>query len=443
MKDIRDLVYEEKTSLKNFGVYNMGSQGQMLYDNWILLRVNLKPGIKGFKNRIIRAFNDTFFVCTAVLTNPHSEHNLSYYTEKIELPSIVLPMIHFYLSKLKREYIEITRFLKNIDTEVRGHSDWLQNYNDILLLENSFAGYTEPSLFSRREYQPVFLSSIKWGMITERYKSERIKYIIKYLAKDVDEQKMMAKAIYNAIEDVEYESQNDYYVDDDGNVHHDNVEFPEAKQLCFDLMENDRELYRQNFYDEMSDSAEDSKVENNDEERIIPSSQNQLKKVEITNEVVINKGNKGNPKDSDWDNHLDTVFHPNLNVEAIAKAIEDIKSTKISGIPYWFVLYKVFIELHWIEPKKGKQKSFLIWAKFHFPERYNEKKTDFSDINPVFNNSETNEWNEHTTVTKRGEHYRKLADKAINTFVDTIEGKGWVDRSNYIKEGKKRINEVH
>ena len=68
----RELFYEERKSLKQFGIDNGSSNNKALFEKWILTLTDLRPGESGYTSRILQAFNDAYYSCTLILRFPEN-----------------------------------------------------------------------------------------------------------------------------------------------------------------------------------------------------------------------------------------------------------------------------------------------------------------------------------------------------------------------------------
>ena len=239
----RKLVYEEKTS-KDFEIDIKGSINQKIYDGWILKKIELDPEAPAFYSDISKVFNDAYFVCTVVLMNKTTEIKLAYFKDKISIPSLVYPLVYYYLSNLKSGMLDGKRILILIDNLFRRHEDWKINYDELIEVKGVKDKHSIPlSTFAPRKLDPELLSETSWWNVTS-YKVKEIKRTIGLVAKNSEECKMMAQAIYYAICYTEEENEREVYWDDDGNEYINNVKYPEAKQLCKQILENTEESYK-------------------------------------------------------------------------------------------------------------------------------------------------------------------------------------------------------
>lgn len=61
----RILIYKERLSLEDFGVYESKSFNAVLYDSLMTLD-DLKPWVKGAFHEILRLFNDAYYYLTLI-----------------------------------------------------------------------------------------------------------------------------------------------------------------------------------------------------------------------------------------------------------------------------------------------------------------------------------------------------------------------------------------
>lgn len=127
----RELIYEEKESLIDFGISLDKSINNVLFNEWFFSLPDLRPGDVGFSNRILQTFNDAYYICTVVLTWPSQCcYCLSYYLSKTKLPSVVMPLVYCYLDKVDFKHPAKDLLLKAIETEIK-RKGWEDNYNSI------------------------------------------------------------------------------------------------------------------------------------------------------------------------------------------------------------------------------------------------------------------------------------------------------------------------
>ena len=234
----REIVYCDKTSLELFNIKAEGSLNHLIYKNWMLRRTDLMPGVPNVKKRQIKAFNDAYYICTLALLHNVNVDFVAYCLQRIELPSVVLPLAYFYLSKVKTPPTDVSTLLILLETEIE-RQGWQKNLEAIKTVGGK---KIDASFFAPREITPKLLSSIHWCKATSRFKPKAIKRLISYIAKNSDEMKMMAEAIINGIKEFEWENENDGYFDDEiGEWVKYKYDFTDAYQLCHDVINTNGE----------------------------------------------------------------------------------------------------------------------------------------------------------------------------------------------------------
>ena len=248
----RELIYEEKPSLEDFGINDEGTLNNRIYDEWLLLTKELDPEDEYYYSKITKVFNDAYFMCTVALLSPSKEIKLSYFKNRIKHTSIVYPMVYLYLSLLPNRARNTDRLLKMINNVITNHHGMEKSLTDIITAKK--IGKIEASLFTRRQFTSDFLSTLDWAKITERYNPEEIKKIIYYIAKNEEEREMMAEAILNAAKQSEDEFYNpssyDYEDDNEQNDFENNEpiddyyepDYSEAYQLCTAIIDNSEQV---------------------------------------------------------------------------------------------------------------------------------------------------------------------------------------------------------
>lgn len=243
----RQLIYQERWNITDFDINKDGSLNKKLYDEWLLKRPDLHPEKPGVFSRKLSAFNDAYFMCTLLLLyKDDCENALPYLVGKTSLPSIVIPMVYFYLSGLKDKTDSINRFLTSIETAAENDENWKRNLEDIQNLK-SVKGKTNESIFKLREINQESLSKINyqiWAKATNNFSRTCIKNIIKRVAKKYERQLIIAEAINSAAikdENIKNAEMNDdgqdYYDDQDNWEEVDLGEIPDPICLTNDIVE--------------------------------------------------------------------------------------------------------------------------------------------------------------------------------------------------------------
>ena len=211
----RELFYEEK-SLKNLGIGNKDSIYNTIFEKWLLTLTDLKPGVNGYLSRIQQAINDARFICTLILRYPDNCLKvIPYYISKTKEPSVVMPMVHFFLSIIKTEDYRLSLLLKALETEIK-RMGWNDNWRKLLDIKELKKKKLDRDAFSCRELSASVLSTIDWKTLTNYYKKDLVEKIIRIVSKNEDEAKLMAKAITEAAKKSEEDFYNpEQYIEDD------------------------------------------------------------------------------------------------------------------------------------------------------------------------------------------------------------------------------------
>lgn len=428
----RNLIYEERTKLEEFGIEEESNVNKMLYDQWLLGREDLHALEDGYISRKLKVFNDAHYVCTLITMQRQCNDFLPYFVKRISMPSIVIPLVHFYVSKLSHQSQGYTRLLKTIDTEARVR--WQNNYDDILEIEEKYNGVIDSKMFTPRKLTPFLLSDIMWYKVTEGYKQENILKLLYFVGRDSsDNWCMVIDAIKNAAKEYEWENNNNlgYYEEEleDGRWY-----MVEEKPI--DLSD----LYL--FLDNLKGRFDEFTLRNNTETQMLNHS---LQSSTNPTEAITESND-----DFDYDDAYDSVFVAKLKCKAIYKALQDFTSDKFDkkGKPFWYVVYRVFVFIKWI-PSGNNGPDLLRWVNFHFHCGWKDFK--FRKIDKQIRSLEPYQWDKNTMRTEKGEDYRRLAVRIKNVFTQTVINGNLCDeedfnsgtlkdRIEFIKEGKTPIN---
>jgi len=243
----RELIYEDKKSLKDFGIDNANSFTKFLFEDWVLTLTDLKPGENGYMSRILQVFNDTYYICTLIMRFRAKCLNLiPYYISKTKIPSVVMPMVYYCLIHIDENDDRISLLSKAIKTEIE-RMGWNSNL-ERLLMNDKLKKKIDSKPFHCRKLAPQILTQVNWAEITKSYKKDNLETVIINVAKDENEAKMLATAITEAAQKTEDEFYNpepyiedDEYIDvtvpDDNNNY--TPDFSEAYSFCTDIIEKD------------------------------------------------------------------------------------------------------------------------------------------------------------------------------------------------------------
>lgn len=245
MNEARRLIYEDRNKLSEFDVYKEGTLNNYIYCNWLLSRKELRKVKTDFElgKMMVDVFNDAYYICTIIYMHPHSSRWSRWFIQQTSTPSLVMPLVHLYVEKTGVATREITDLQKLIEGDFDCYPEWKENNNKLIESLNGYNNNLSISTFARRELTPELLSSIRWGGITNLYKEHNVKNLIGFVATNLDEQKQIAKAIFEAIKDFEYENELNYYCDDDGNFIKDSYDFSKTYQLLTEIMDSNKYSY--------------------------------------------------------------------------------------------------------------------------------------------------------------------------------------------------------
>lgn len=145
-----------------------------------------------------------------------------------------------------------------------------------------------------------------------------------------------------------------------------------------------------------------------------------------------------------WISCFDTFLDSRLNAEAIAEKLHEIASPHLPKTKrsFWWVVFTVFSEIHWIPNTSTNQKTILQWANLHFDCGWDWRKDNqfkFSDIQAKIKTKKSSEWNKSLTGNVNGDYYGELAQNIKEAFIEIIDGR-IIDRGCFILPGNQRIN---
>lgn len=235
----RELIYEDRKVINDFRVEDESSVNHLIY-LWLLERPELHPEKPGYSQRTLRAFNDAHYMCTMALMARRSENSISYFKERIREPSVVFPMVYFYIFNINRGSVKY--LVKTIETYASTDSILSKNLGDIKKILESGEISVPASLFERRKLTSESLSKIDWNVwstCSDHFKPDSVKGIISFTAYNKDEQEMIAEAIKNAAKQaedynpepyVEEDEYADYYPSPD-----DDPDYSDLYKLCDNL----------------------------------------------------------------------------------------------------------------------------------------------------------------------------------------------------------------
>ena len=182
----------------------------------------MDSGVKGYaiqdrkEKTIRRVFNDAYYICTLALMHPTNEEFASYAYQRCSLPSVVFPLVHFYISNVKDRGYSNSALLKNIEAGLKSEGND-SNLRKLIKCAENIKVCISSLQFAQRKLTPVLLANIPWYKVTGKFAKEDILKLMRYIPKDRPEWDLMLDAIRNAIKEYEWEyNQNLDYVDDNG-----------------------------------------------------------------------------------------------------------------------------------------------------------------------------------------------------------------------------------
>ena len=159
---------------------------------------------------------------------------------------------------------------------------------------------------------------------------------------------------------------------------------------------------------------------------------------QVNKKMVEEEEQNDKDKEEDYDDEDDNVeapkiFNSKLNEVEIIKKIKTLRSDQVTGMRRWYVFYRVFDFLEWLD--KPTHAKFISWVEYHFGWKWN--KRDFKAIQRELK-KDPNEWCSVVITTKNGKKNKKIgpdyynfAADIINTFVD-IEDEGMHDKEDFL-----------
>lgn len=355
MDEYRKLVFEERASLNAYGINEAGSLNHLIYYKWLIRRTEIDPFEPNYRVAYLKAFNDTYYICTIALLLPIGKELLpDRLKNRVERPSVVFPLVHLYLSKLTNLSDGIKLFITNLETKFKIEPDWQRNFVE---LEDAVRGCNVsigPQPFAQRDLTKEILSAINWKDVTNTFSEERIEDVVKSFARNRGVWLMMLEEIKNAAKaydhDYGYKDYEKEGIDEDG-PYRRIIKVP-RKPYDFDGNEisleplKDAGVYQ--FCDELMGRFDELSIQAN--EAISPS----LMVITRPREAPRQKNMEENP-----------LFRENLDPESIANALMDLKeefvtSQKMGERKFFKLVHDSFIKLKWLN--KSKIPPFVKWA---------------------------------------------------------------------------------
>ena len=142
-----------------------------------------------------------------------------------------------------------------------------------------------------------------------------------------------------------------------------------------------------------------------------------------------------NKIEEEWDSSRDDIFNNKVRPYEIKKAIDGVESEKVSGRPYFFVVFKILKILKYI-PVKTTPRDFLLWVNLHFNCGWSENPHKKHQLNfrlegtiKQLSKKHPSEWKNDKTWGDIGSDYYKLAITLKNAFTQVMDKGKCVDDS--------------
>ena len=198
----RSLLYKEKKTLKDFGIYDRNQLNTQLY---VLLKYELKATVGNSDYTILlkTLFNEAYYLCTIILMDEDAIMHFREYVDAIlvehTLPEVYKERFRRIVCAICYVYLEdIANRLDDIFTIRRHLRTCSYEYMPII---DETAAIKRPS---ESEFQPVeltkeLLSKIDWRKVTDKYDVHKIECLLRSLGRNSFEKKRLAFSIYSSI----------------------------------------------------------------------------------------------------------------------------------------------------------------------------------------------------------------------------------------------------
>ena len=133
------------------------------------------------------------------------------------------------------------------------------------------------------------------------------------------------------------------------------------------------------------------------------------------------------------------IFKDKIDEDEVIKKIKSLSSDKVDGIRRWYVFFRVFDYLEWLD-KSVTQPLFISWVEHHFGWKWKTedfKSCPFAKIPPCDWCSAVNKYRrtkgEKMIVNKElGPNYYEFADDIVRTFVSIDNEGGMHDKDDFL-----------
>ncbi len=199
----RNLIYEARNSIFEFGVRDGRSVDSFLFQDMVSRRC---------KYKVVDLFNDAYYICTLVMIDSTPDEHIREY-EKIVLQNYSYIGREYYRNRMRLVLGMVYVYLKCInsaqDVKLRRFRRKLQESADIeFAIKFSYEiDVTIPdSLFSPRKLTRELLDTIDWSTLTNGYNLDVILKMLNLFGKNTSERIMVFDAILRAAQAMEKSS---------------------------------------------------------------------------------------------------------------------------------------------------------------------------------------------------------------------------------------------
>lgn len=234
----RELIYQDKQSLDDFGVKGASSLNKILFVDYLMGAQELKVGEYGFNVRALKAFNDAYYACTVIL-KVRGDFEIAYFKDRVSEMSVVMPMVYVYLNRLN-EKPEHTSVIKK---RIEGYAKERCKQLDTLL--NKKKKLLDRKLFDPCQITKDIASQVHWWEATDRFNEDSISKLVRVICKNEDECRIVTEAIKESCLEFEWNYNNElrpdgYYDDETGQWEHIEekpINLSASRQLCDKLLD--------------------------------------------------------------------------------------------------------------------------------------------------------------------------------------------------------------
>lgn len=142
-----------------------------------------------------------------------------------------------------------------------------------------------------------------------------------------------------------------------------------------------------------------------------------------------------NEVEEEWDSSRDDIFNNKVKPHEIKKAIDGVESEKVSGRPYFFVVFTILKIIKYI-PINTSPRDFLLWVNLHFNRGWSENPHKKHQLNfrlegtiKQLSRKHPSEWKDWDSWSDIGSVYYKLAISLKNAFTQVVDKGQLVDDS--------------